>query len=124
MIGEGSPSRKTLLAHRVSYELANGPIPDGIHCLHKCDNPKCVNHEHLFLGTQKDNSNDMVAKGRCRVPGLSGENHPMAKLSNKDVEKIKILYSIGNTTMREIAGKFGVTRSMIGKIISGRNRKV
>jgi hypothetical protein len=64
-------------SHRVSWELANGPIPAGLCVLHHCDNPLCVNPGHLFLGTKKDNAKDMYSKGR-RIP-LSGDDHPLRR---------------------------------------------
>lgn len=59
---------RRLLAHRVAWTLANGPIPDGLHVLHRCDNPRCVNPAHLFLGTQADNNRDLAQKGRHGRP--------------------------------------------------------
>lgn len=73
-----------LKAHRVSYTLANGEIPQGLGVLHKCDNPKCINPDHLFLGTQQDNMKDCISKGRGANPPIAfGEDHCRTKF-NKD----------------------------------------
>lgn len=66
-IKSGGTFSPNLLAHRVAWMLANGPIPKGLCVLHKCDVPACVNPEHLFLGTKADNNEDKMCKGRHRV---------------------------------------------------------
>lgn len=80
-IGEGGRGCRILYTHRVAWELANGPIPDGLDVLHACDNPPCCNVRHLSLGTHADNMADMAAKGRVRQPGTGprGEDHWTAK---------------------------------------------
>lgn len=75
-IGAGGYKGKMLSAHRVSYELAYGKFDPKLYVLHKCDVKLCVNPEHLFLGTQQDNVDDMIAKGRKVVGYLEGKRHP------------------------------------------------
>lgn len=71
----GRIEKRWLRAHRVSWEMANGPIPDGLFICHHCDNPPCVNPGHLFLGTQKDNMADCAAKGRVVSNLPAGDDH-------------------------------------------------
>lgn len=76
----------TVYAPRVSWELYYGPIPEGLYVLHRCDNPSCVNHNHLFLGTLKDNAIDRNLKGRNA--DITGEKNPSAKTSEKEAQEI------------------------------------
>jgi hypothetical protein len=76
---------KYISAHRYMYELYKGKIPDGLNCLHTCDNPSCVNPNHLFLGTQTDNMRDMIKKGRgANVKGNNNPNYKHGKFVNTD----------------------------------------
>ena len=121
---------KKVKAHRLSWEMHNGIIPEGIFVLHKCDNPSCVNPEHLFLGNQKDNMQDCSKKKRnCMqvYPGAfghrKGEKHRGAKLSNSDVQEIVILFGSNKYTKAELARMFKVHRTTVSKIFEGKNWK-
>ena len=102
-------------AHRLSYALTSGEIPDGRHVLHRCDNPACVNPDHLFLGNHSDNMRDRAAKGRHNVGDRKGIKHPMARLSEQDVLEIRAL--AGTMCHREIGLRYGVTTNNIHRII-------
>jgi len=125
LLSPGGTTHKKL-AHRISYELFIGPIPEDTLVLHQCDNPRCVNPEHLFLGTHKDNYDDMVRKGRRRVvinpnnkpPSFKGENHPIAKLSEKDVVEARALYAAG-VPLSQIIAKFPVGKRTIQRAVRG-----
>lgn len=107
-------------AHRISYELHNGPIPEGMCVCHHCDNPPCVNPAHLFLGTDATNARDMVQKGRQSHEGrLKGEAHHAAKLSASDVIQLRAMAAQG-ISRRKIAGIFGITVDHTNAIIRRR----
>ena len=106
---------RTHRAHRVAWMEANGPIPEGMYVCHHCDNPPCVNVEHLFLGTQVDNMHDMVVKGRSKGQP-PGERHPMAKLSAADIEAIRL----DPRSQSKIAAQYGCSRGHIGRIKNGK----
>ena len=110
------------LAHRVSWELHRGPIPGKLCVLHHCDNPKCCNPNHLFLGTRADNVADMHAKQRARHGDHTGRKFGPSKgrkVSNADIPRIHELYVAGKT-QRVIGAIFGVTDVTIGNILRGR----
>jgi len=111
---------KKKLAHRVSWELNNGEIPEGLCVLHKCDNPICVNPNHLFLGTHLDNSRDRDAKGRHVACDQRGEKGPRSKLTNKEAHEIKILTKHGALTQWIIGDMYNVVQSRISAIKAGR----
>lgn len=104
--------RRQVFAHRVAYELANGPIPHGMCVLHRCDNPSCVNPVHLFLGTVTDNDADKLAKGRqAKGETLSD------KLTNRKVGEIRQRYAVGDITQQALADAYGVSQTLIGMIV-------
>ena len=108
-------------AHRIAWERAYGPIPEGMQVLHRCDNPPCVNPEHLFLGTNADNRADSVMKDRP----ARGERVRSARLTAEDVLAIRHLYwltrsSLGRPSQQEIADVFGVARTTVQAVVEGR----
>lgn len=103
-------ARLTRKVHRVVWESSNGPIPKGVHVLHRCDNRSCINLKHLFLGTHDDNMADMNAKGR--LIAHKGEAHGCAKLTEEKVREIRG----DNRIHRAIAADYQVAESLIGMI--------
>ncbi len=107
---------KSKKAHRISYEINKKEIPSGMHVLHKCDNPSCVNPAHLFLGTHQDNMVDMAVKGR-----RSGEKNPRSKLSENSVYFIRKLHKKGGITQTAIAKTYGVTQATVSSVVRGKS---
>ena len=107
-------------SHRVSYELYRHKIPEGLLACHICDNPKCVNPDHIFLGTHKENTMDMIKKGRSR--NARGEDAGHSKLSAKQVLEMRKLKTggIGGPTYLNLAKAYGISKNSAFLII---NRK-
>lgn len=113
---------RPLHAHRASWEINRGPIPDGLHVLHRCDNPPCVNPDHLFLGTHLENVADMHAKGRHRSRSPKGEASPNAKLTGAAVMEIRAAWVAG-VSGAELSRRFRVSRTAIGCVVKRRSWK-
>lgn len=101
-------------AHRFAYFLAHGGVPEGLYVCHHCDNPGCVKPSHLFLGTQKDNQQDSIAKGRNRPP--KGERQGRSKLTENDVYEIRRLYPLGVTQVL-LAKMWGISQQHVSNVI-------
>ena len=108
-----------ILAHRHAWADVHGPIPEGMCVLHRCDNPPCVNPDHLFLGTQADNMRDMRLKSRAKAGpghGKRGEEVPVAKLTNEQARQILL----DSRPQRQIARDFGIVQQTVSDIKRGR----
>ena len=108
---------KSERAHRVSWQLHKGDIPQDMHVLHRCDVPCCVNPDHLWLGTHAQNMLDRDDKGRRTPP--RGSAHTLAKLN---AEQVAIIYRASGKSLRQLARHFGVTKTLIYLIRSGKHR--
>ena len=110
------------LMHRAMWTVTNGPIPVGMYCLHRCDNPSCVNVDHLYLGTARDNFDDAVRRGRHigRVPDWGVRKKRLRKLSDETVRAIRC----AEGTQQQIADRFGCSRSYVSEIRSGKRKSL
>ena len=117
----------TQSAHRISYQIEHSKIPKGLSILHHCDNVTCVNPDHLYPGTQKQNMQDCVKRGRFRGGkgggGSPGERHPRAKLTEKQVLEIRAKYASGEMKSRALAKAYGVAKTTIEGVIYRYNWK-
>jgi DNA-binding transcriptional regulator YiaG len=109
MLKSSDKPYRHLLAHRLAYEFHYGRIPQGHDVMHKCDNPRCVNHEHLTSGTAKDNVQDMLGKDRQRK----------SRFNESDFQEIAEMRNKG-LTQSEIALVYKVSRPLISMILSGK----
>lgn len=114
--GRRTVKGRPVLAHRHAWFLANGPIPDGLCVLHRCDNPGCINVDHLFLGTNQDNVDDKMSKGRHRSP--TGSEVYNAKLTEDHVHWMRMAAGMGRTGA-SIARQLGVSRATACRAING-----
>jgi hypothetical protein len=122
----------------LAYGLTFGTIPDGLHCLHRCDNRRCVRPDHLFLGTNAENVADKVRKKRqkgcpgdtnpsrtrpeCLRPPL-GEKHGMSKLTLEQILEIRRLFAVGDLRKTDLARRFGVSFTAIKHIVERKRWK-
>ena len=114
--------RKWIGAHRISWMVHNGEVPSGLCVLHRCDNRGCVNPLHLWIGTNADNSLDMVAKGRWGGGAPAGERNGGAKLIEEDVKRIRSAAASGQT-FGSIAREYQVSASLISVIVKRKKWK-
>lgn len=110
-------TRHSVSAHRLSYELFCGPIPDGMEVCHKCDNRCCINPDHLFVGTHQDNIDDRELKGRNVV--YKGEDQVNSKLTEQDVIDARKERINNKTPYKVLADKYGVCKKTIMNAING-----
>lgn len=111
---------KQKLAHRVSYELHEGPIPEGLNVLHRCDVTTCVNPHHLFTGTQTDNMRDCANKGRHKAVFFPGTECHFAKINDEMARDIIRKYKTGQYTQQQIGDEYGITQSNVSYIVNNK----
>lgn len=102
-------------AHRASWVLHYGPIPEGLYVMHKCDNPLCVRPDHLRLGTATENCQDKLRKGRANPP--AGERCAMHKMTEPEVIEIRRLYSAGGISLKNLGLRFGLGQTSVMAIV-------
>jgi hypothetical protein len=119
MVWDFERGRK-VLAHRASYELHVGPIPEGLTLMHTCDNPACVNPAHLRVGSHRENMHDKIAKGRARYGHMPGSANGNAILTNEAVISLRRDY-IAGMDLAGLAKKYGVSRKSLTDYTSGKS---
>ena len=112
----GNGKQKFYPVHRLAYKILIGDIPDGMYVCHHCDNPPCVNPNHLFIGTPSDNIQDCIQKGRFRCNPSRGEANGQSKLSLSQVKEMRIKFDNG-VKARDLSEEYGVSDSQIWNIV-------
>jgi hypothetical protein len=115
--GNFSINGMKVLVHRWSFEFFKGRIPAGLVVCHACDVPACLNPDHLFLGSQAENMQDMVNKNRHGPNSREGESNGRAKLKTYEVHRIRRDYSPGKTSQTELAARYNVSQAQIQRIL-------
>lgn len=125
--GKFGVSLKTYRAHRFAYEMVHGSIPAGLFLLHHCDNKLCIRPDHMFVGTQKDNVDDCMAKGRAHLQNVTparravwqprGERHGSARLTPDQVRAIRTRHALGGVSYRALGRDYGVSTATITEIV-------
>jgi len=110
---------KSMGAHRAIWILLNGPLRPDQHVCHRCDNPPCVNPDHLFIGTRSDNMRDCVAKGRKNPAHPKGESHPRSRLTEASVRAMRVESMRGDSTS-VLSERYGISASQVQRIIAGK----
>lgn len=108
-------------AYRIAYRVFVGPIPDGLYICHHCDDGRCVNPDHLYAGTAKQNSADCHQRGRAVMPAMRGEEHPRAH-PEEIVQQVRTAYADCELTKREVADLFGLSLATVDKWTKGETR--
>lgn len=115
--GQLSVGNKPARAHRAAYQEWVGQIPDGMLICHRCDNKRCIEPTHLFLGTHQDNMTDKMAKGRH--VSIKGSGHANAKLTYNDVIGIRYAVAMAGCSQQSMAESFGVSQGTIQRMVTG-----
>jgi hypothetical protein len=103
----------------MSHEEHIGPIPKGYVVCHRCDNPPCINPDHLFAGTPRDNTHDASAKDRL----ARDERHGQCRLPSVEVVQLRAMYSTGQHTQRGLAKRFGISQAQVSNILLRKQRR-
>lgn len=127
IVGTGGRGQPNDRAHRITYRHYCGPIPYGMFVCHSCDTPSCCNPDHLFLGTNQDNVDDMVRKGRNSKPPrnlhIVGSVHVNSRFTDDEVAFVRTCHALYGVSIYRLAKEFGVAQSTMNRVVSGARYK-